>query len=86
MRSDPYSAEYTEEELANLPQTTQIFDPPKLKFKQHEWRQEGYMISDNCSPARPDCMNVGIPIPNGKMLVKRDGRYDLVPESDVVSR
>ena len=72
--------EQTTETIEDIPQTTQVFDRPAMVFDQHEWRQEGYFITDVCSPARPDCHNVGIPIPSGKTLVKTGGRYDLVPE------
>ena len=81
---DRYNAahqrEYTEEQVANLPQTDKVFDRPAIEFDNHEWRQEGYMITDVCSPSRADCQNVGIPIPTGKMLVKTNGRYDIVDE------
>lgn len=87
MRSDPYSTEYTEEELANLPQTEQVFEAPALIIDQHEWRQEGYMITDICNPSRPDCQHVGIPIPSGKMLIKdKKGRYALISETDLAAR
>lgn len=78
--ADPNSTEYTPDELAALPQTTQVFEAPKLKIKDHEWLQRGQMIEDNCNPQRMDCVNAGIPIPFGKMLVKVKGAYDLVPE------
>lgn len=74
------SQQYTEEELDALPKTTQVFDRPDMIFDHHEWRQEGYMITDVCSPSRPDCHHVGIPIPTGKMLVKVNGRHELVME------
>lgn len=77
---DAYATEYTEEEIEALPQTAQVFTPSPLHINDHDWRQEGYMITDVCSPSRPDCQYVGIPIPSGKLLVKRGGTYDLVDE------
>lgn len=71
---------FTKEEVEALPQTTQVFDRPSMIFDQHEWRQEGYMITDVCHPSRPDCHHVGIPIPTGKVLVKKGDGYDLVNE------
>lgn len=71
---------YTEEELATLPQTTQVFDRPPLEFDNHQWQQEGYFISDICNPKGVNCQVAGIPIGNGKMLVKEDGRYSIVDE------
>jgi hypothetical protein len=85
--SDDKSQEWTEEELANLPQTTQVFDAPKLVINEHEWVQEGYMIHDNCLLSKPTCVNVGIPIPPGKLLIKtKQGTYDLVEETDREAR
>lgn len=66
----------------DIPQTTKVFDVPQLVVDQHEWRQEGYYIMDACSPGRPDCHNVGIPIPSGNTLIKKEGRYDLIPEGN----
>ena len=80
MRNDPHSTKYTEEEIAALPQTPQVFEPVELVINHHDWQQEGYMITDVCSPSRPDCQNVGIPIPSGKLLIKKEGKYDLVDE------
>lgn len=77
---EAHSTSYTPEQLENLPQTTKIFDRPEMTFDDHDWQQQGYMITDICSPKRADCHNVGIPIPSGKMLVKRNGKYDIVPE------
>lgn len=74
------STSYTPEQLESIPQTTKVFEPQPMDFTAHVWRQEGYMISDVCSPSRPDCQHVGIPIPTGKMLVKVNGHYDIVPE------
>ena len=71
---------YSEDEIENLPQTDTVFDRPKLEFDHHEWVQEGYMVRDVCNPGGISCENVGIPIPSGKLLVKTDGRYDLVDE------
>lgn len=71
---------YTDAELAALPQTAKVFDAPKLVTSEHEWLQEGYMITDNCQPKKATCVNAGIPIPNGKTLVKTKGGYDLIDE------
>lgn len=72
--------DYTPEELAVMPQTTTVFNRPALQFDSHEWQQQGYMVQDVCSPSTADCHTVGIPIPSGKMLIKKDGGYDLVNE------
>jgi hypothetical protein len=64
-----------------LPQTEQVFDAPELVINQHEWIQQGYYITDVCSPKKLDCYTGGIPIPYGKMLIRKDGRYDLTDES-----
>lgn len=72
--------EYTPEELASLPQTTAVFDQPKLVIDEHEWVQRGYMIEDNCRPKRANCLAIGAPIPTGKLLIKEKGRYKLVSE------
>jgi len=74
------STKYSEDELAALPQTDKVFDRPAMDFQSHDWMQQNYMITDNCQPHRADCHNVGIPIPSGKTLIKKDGRYDLVDE------
>lgn len=71
---------FTKEELDALPQTDTVFDRPYLEFDSHEWLQEGYTVRDNCNPGGPSCESVGIPIPSGKLLVKKNGRYDLVDE------
>lgn len=71
---------FTEDELAALPSTSTVFDRPALEFDTHSWLQEGYIVRDVCSPATAACEPVGIPIPSGKLLVKQDGRYDLVDE------
>lgn len=71
---------WTEEEIAALPQTDTVFDQPKLVVNEHEWLQSGYMMTDNCSPARMNCINAGIPLPNGKMIVKEKGAYKIVDE------
>lgn len=71
---------YTNEELESLPQTSTVFNRPALHFDSHEWVQQGYMIQDNCRPRTPNCEAVGIPIPSGKLLIKIDGRYELVDE------
>lgn len=67
--------DYTEDELQALPQTTTVLNPPRLVIDEHEWLQQGYVIIDQC------CDGQAIAIPSGKMLVKTDGRYDLVDES-----
>lgn len=77
---------YTEEELAKLPQTQQIFNRPDMAFDDHEWRQQGYMVTDICSPARPDCHHVGIPIPTGTLLIKTANGYQLTDETDSTAR
>jgi hypothetical protein len=66
---------YTEEELQALPQTSTVLDTPKLEVDKHQWLQQGYVIIDQC------CDGQAIAIPSGKVLVKKDGRYDLVDES-----
>lgn len=71
---------YSEEELSTLPQTSTVFDRPSLHFDSHSWTQQGYMVTDTCNPRTPNCEAVGIPIPSGKLLIKKDGRYDLVDE------
>jgi hypothetical protein len=79
--SDPYSSEWSEEEIATLPQTEKVFEAPKLTANEHEWQQQGYIISDNCQPKRANCPHVGIPIPSGKLLIKnKNGGYELVNE------
>lgn len=78
-------AKWTDEELANLPQTTKVFDAPKLDMNSHQWQQQGYMLTDICAPSRPDCQHVGIPIPAGKTLIKIGGKYDLVDEDQVAT-
>jgi hypothetical protein len=85
--SDPNSTEWTEEEVKTLPQTTQVFDAPKLVIKEHAWVQEGYMIRDACIISKPTCVNAGIPIPPGSLLIKtKQGTYDLVDETDREAR
>jgi hypothetical protein len=63
-----------------LPQTATVFDRPALAFDSHEWQQQGYMVTDICQPRTSACEPVGIPIPSGKLLIRKDGRYDLVDE------
>lgn len=63
-----------------LPQTSTVFDRPKLEIDQHDFQQQGYMITDVCSPKTAACEPVGIPIPSGKLLIRKDGHYDLVDE------
>lgn len=58
-----------------LPQIEAVFDQPKLEIDKHEWIQQNYVIIDQC------CSHQAIAIPDGKLLVKKDGRYDLIDES-----
>lgn len=74
---------YSEEELSTLPQTSTVFNRPSLEFDSHEWIQQGYMLTDNCQPSTASCEAVGIPIPSGKLLIKKDGRYDIIDEQRV---
>lgn len=76
----PVKEQWTEEEVKQLPQIEAVFDRPALEFDSHEWMQQNYHITDTCNPSRPDCHPGGIPIPNGKLLLKIHGRYDLVDE------
>ena len=76
----PNSTDWSDDELQHLPQTTAVFDQPPLVIDNHKWIQQGYLITDNCQPKRPDCPNAGIPIPPGKTLVEKGGKHDLVPE------
>jgi hypothetical protein len=71
---------FTEEELAALPSTSTIFDRPTLEFDSHDWVQQGYTLTDTCNPHTSACEPAGIPIPSGKLLIKKDGRYDLIDE------
>jgi hypothetical protein len=64
------------QDVNNWPRTEQVFNAPKLDFDNHQWIQMGYEIIDNC----PNCPKQGIAIPSGKMLVKKDGRYDIIDE------
>jgi hypothetical protein len=67
--------------------TETIFDPPQLNTSEHEWLQQGYMITDNCKSKKPTCHHGGIPIGSGKMLFKDDkGNYDIKDETDVTRR
>lgn len=72
--------EYSTDELTALPQTDMVFDAPVMIADQHVWQQEGYYITDACNPSRLDCQHVGIPIGNGKMLIKDTGAYRIVDE------
>lgn len=65
-------------DIQTWPQTTAVFNAPRLDFNKHEWIQQGYEVIDNCRSGM--CVKVGIPIPFGKMLVKKGGRYELVNE------
>ena len=67
---------WTNEELATIPQTDQVFEKPHMKLNDHTWIQEGYTIIDTC----PACPRYGIPIPQGHMLVKDEKGYRLVNE------
>lgn len=68
--------DYSDDELQALPQTSTVLDVPNLVIDDHIWIQQGYHIIEQCHDHR------GIPIPNGKMLIKKaDGRYDLVDET-----
>ncbi len=61
--------------------TTMVFNRDDLVVNDHEWQQQGYMITDVCNPSTPMCHHVGIPIPSGKLLIKTEkGEYDLVDE------
>lgn len=65
----------------DIPQTTTVFTRDDLVINNHEWQQQGYMITDICNPSTPMCHHVGIPIPAGKVLVKsKKGEYDLIDE------
>lgn len=64
---------YTDEELANLPQTTHIFEAPEVNLDEHELIQQGYTVTDRCH-------GVSFNIPSGKTLIKDGGKYKLVNE------
>lgn len=76
------ATKYTEDEIKRLPQTQQIFDRPTMVFDDHDWQQEGSFITDVCNPARVDCHHVGIPVPQGKMLMLLNGKYRFVSEEE----
>lgn len=78
MSSESSLMENSEPEVT---QTDQVFDPPKLDLSGHTLIQEGYYIRDICSPSRPDCYSGAFGIESGKMLVIKDGRYDIVDET-----
>jgi hypothetical protein len=80
MLSHTDQLDWTEEELAALPQTPNVFDKPALVFNDHKWIQQGYEVIDDCNPKTPACHPGGIPIPSGKTLVKRGKEYDLIDE------
>ena len=61
----------------NIPQTQQVFNPPRLNFQGHTWIQQGYEIIDSC----PSCPRQGVPIPSGKMLIRERGEYKLIDEA-----
>ena len=71
---------YTEEELATLPQTENVFETPPVVFDEHKWIQMGYMLHDHCQPRTSACQEQGIPIPSGKVLVRRNRTYTLIDE------
>lgn len=68
------SEEWTEEELAQLPSTTAVFEPQKLNINDHVWIQQGYDLIDQC------CGHPPLHIPSGKLLVKDKGGYHIVDE------
>jgi hypothetical protein len=63
-------------EPSKYPQTQQVFNVPKLDFDSHTWVQRGYKIYDECE----GCVNQAVPIPIGKMLIRKGDRYDIVDE------
>lgn len=63
-------------DTSKYPQTTQVFEAPKVDFNNHAWIQRGYVIYDTCN----GCIPQAIPIPVGKSLTKKDGRYTFVDE------
>lgn len=65
---------FTDTEVEALPQTSTILKEPNLVMDEHNWQQQGYTIIDQC------CNGLAISIPYGKMLIKENGRYDLVDE------
>jgi hypothetical protein len=74
------TSEFTEDELAALPQTEQVFEAPELVVNTHDWIQRGYIIEDNCQPHQVTCVAAGIPIGVGNLLIKDKGGYRLVNE------
>lgn len=64
----------------NIPQTTAVFDAPRLDFNSHQWRQEGYFVVDACPSKSVGCHTGGLPLPAGSLLVKNKGVYTLVDE------
>jgi hypothetical protein len=64
---------YTDEELAALPQTNQVFDAPEVNLDEHQLVQSGYMVTDVCH-------STSFSIPSGKTLVRKDGKYSFVNE------
>lgn len=69
-------ASYDPAELGELPSTTMVFDKPQINLDDHQLRQEGYMVVDEC-PSHPV---TSFGIPSGKMLIRKEGRYSLVDE------
>jgi hypothetical protein len=64
---------WTEEELAALPQTTQVFNVPAINLDEHDLVQENYTVVDRCH-------NTSFTIEPGKTLKKEGGHYTLVNE------
>ena len=65
---------WTQEEIDALPQTETVFDQPNLEFDKHEWVQQGYTAIDQC------CGHPPVSLPFGSLLIKKEGRYQLVDE------
>lgn len=63
-------------DTSKWPQTDQVFEKPDLQFNSHIWQQRGYAIYDMC----PSCPDQMIPLPVGKMLIKENGRYNIINE------
>lgn len=67
-----------------IPMTTTVFNPAPMKADEHDWRQHGYMIHDNCIPSRPECHNGAIPIGPGNLLIRdANGNYRIEKEADL---
>lgn len=63
-------------EVKDWPKTEQVFELPNIDFQKHQWIQEGYFLIDSCGP----CPRQGVPIPYGKVLVREEGKYNLIDE------